>query len=102
MEKYMKEVRSPKKPLAFYYLIVLLGLLLFNIFIVPMISTEQVKSVDYGKFMDMIDAKQIESVQIKDQQIYFTDKDEANKIYTTGVMDDPSLVTRLHNAGAKI
>ena len=97
----MKEVRSPKKPLAFYYLIVLLGLLLFNIFIVPMISTEQVKSVDYGKFMDMIDAKQIESVQIKDQQIYFTDKDEANKIYTTGVMDDPSLVTRLHNAGAK-
>lgn len=96
----MKEVKSPKKPLAFYYLIVLLGLLIFNIVVMPMISADEVKDVDYGKFMDMIDNKDIGSVQIKDQQIYFTDKD-GTQIYTTGVMDDPSLVTRLHNSGAK-
>ena len=70
----MKEVKSPKKPLAFYYLIILAALLLFNVFVMPSIASKQAKEVDYGTFMSMIEKKNIGDVEIKDSEIVFTDK----------------------------
>ena len=95
----MKEVRSPKKPLRYYYLIVLAVILLFNIFVSPLLLQHQVKEVDYGTFMKMIDEKDIGQVQVESSQIIFTDKEEKN-IYKTGVMDDPTLTQRLYDCGA--
>ncbi len=96
----MKEVKSPKKPLAFYYLIILVALLLFNVFVMPSIASKQAKEVDYGTFMSMIEKKNIGDVEIKDSEIVFTDKKET-KIYKTGAMDDPTLTERLYDSGAK-
>ena len=95
----MKEVKSPKKPLIYYYGIVLLILLLFNLIVSPMLARQQVVTVDYGKFMDMIEEKNIGTVEVTDTQILFTDKDNT-AIYTTGTMYDPTLTQRLHEAGA--
>ena len=95
----MKEVKSPKKPLLYYYGIVLLILAVFNIFVAPLLSSQQTKEVDYGTFMSMIDEKNIGTVEIGDSQIVFTDKDNKN-LYETGVMNDPDLAQRLHDAGA--
>ena len=95
----MKEVKSPKKPLLYYYLIVLAVILVFNIFVSPLLLQHQVKEVDYGTFMKMIDDKDIGQVQVESSQIIFTDKEEKN-IYKTGVMDDPTLTQRLYDCGA--
>ena len=95
----MQEVKSPKKPLRYYYLIVLAVILLFNIFVSPLLLQHQVKEVDYGTFMKMIDEKDIGQVQVESSQIIFTDKEEKN-IYKTGVMDDPTLTQRLYDCGA--
>ena len=78
----MKEVKSPKKPLIYYYCIVLLIVFLFNLLVTPLMSSNQVKEVDYGTFMDMIDDKDIGTVQVEDTQILFTNKDEST-VYTT-------------------
>ena len=96
----MKEVKSPKKPLIYYYGIVLLIIFLFNILIMPMLAQGQVVEVDYGTFMDMIEAKKIGTVQVEDNQILFTDKESA-VVYKTGVMEDPTLTERLHDSGAQ-
>ncbi|MCI7571349.1 MAG: cell division protein FtsH, partial [Clostridiales bacterium] len=85
----MKEVKSPKKPLIYYYGIVLLVLLLFNILVAPLLLRQQVIEVDYGAFMHMIDEENIGQVEVSDTQITFTDKEETT-IYKTGLMDDPS------------
>lgn len=95
----MKEVKSPKKPLLYYYGIVLLILFLFNMFVTPMIMENRVKEVDYGTFMSMTEDKNIGEVEIFDSQILFTDKAET-RIYKTGTMDDPNLTERLYEAGA--
>ena len=95
----MKEVKSPKKPLLYYYGIVLLILFLFNMFVTPMIMENRVKEVDYGTFMNMTEDKNIGEVEISDSQILFTDKAET-QIYKTGTMDDPNLTERLYEAGA--
>ena len=95
----MKEVKSPKKPLIYYYGIVLLVLLLFNILVAPLLLRQQVIEVDYGAFMHMIDEENIGQVEVSDTQITFTDKEETT-IYKTGLMDDPSLTERLYAAGA--
>ena len=95
----MKEVKTPKKPLAIYYTIVLLVLLLLNLVLVPWMSERQVKEVDYGTFMSMTEEKNIGRVDIESNQIIFTDKDET-QVYRTGLMNDPSLTERLYDAGA--
>ena len=89
----MKEVKSPKKPLIYYYGVVLLVLLVFNLVITPLLLKQEVTEVDYGTFMSMTESKNIGQVQVEDQQIVFTDKDEKN-VYQTNVMDDPSLTER--------
>ncbi len=96
----MKEVKSPKKPLIYYYCIVMLIILLFNTLVTPLLYQNHVVEVDYGTFMDMIDEKNIGVVQIEDTQILFTDKEE-NTVYKTGPMEDPTLTERLHNSGAE-
>ena len=95
----MKEVKQPKKPLIFYYLIVILALMLFNALIMPWFTQGQIQEVDYGTFMDMTKAKEIGLVEVQDNQILFTDKDETT-VYKTGVMFDPGLVDRLDESGA--
>ena len=92
----MKEVKSPKKPLLYYYGIVLLIIIVFNVLVTPMLTKTMVKEVDYGTFMSKIEDKKIDDVQIEDNQILFTDKDDKNTIYKTGVMEDPTLTERLY------
>ena len=96
----MKEVKSPKKPLIYYYGVVLLVLLVFNLIITPLLLKEEVTEVDYGTFMSMTENKNIGQVQVEDQQIVFTDKAEKN-VYQTNAMDDPNLTERLYESGAK-
>ena len=95
----MKEVKQPKKPLIFYYLVVILALMLFNALVMPWFTQGQIQEVDYGTFMDMTKAKEIGLVEVQDNQILFTDKDETT-VYKTGVMFDPGLVDRLDESGA--
>ena len=95
----MKEVKSPKKPLIYSYVIVLLVLAAFNFFVSPLLLSRQVTEVDYGTFMSMTEKKNIGRVEVEDSQIIFTDKNNDN-IYKTGVMDDPNLTERLYQSGA--
>ena len=95
----MKEVKSPKKPLIYYYVIVLLVLATFNFFVSPLLLSRQVTEVDYGTFMSMTEKKNIGRVEVEDSQIIFTDKNNDN-IYKTGVMGDPNLTERLYQSGA--
>ena len=95
----MKEVKSPRKPLIYYYGIVLLILLLFNLIVSPLLAQRQVKEVDYGTFMRMIEDGDIGEVEVNDAQILFTDKAKTT-VYKTGAMDDPTLTERLYTSGA--
>ena len=95
----MKEVKTPKKPLIYYYGIVLLIILVFNMIVSPMLANAKVKEVDYGTFMKMIEEKNIGKVEVDDSEIYFTDKNN-EQIYKTGAMDDPTLTERLYTSGA--
>ena len=95
----MKEVKTPKKPLFLYYLGVLILLMLFNALLAPMLSSSAVKDVDYGKFMTRIEQKKIDKVEVEDNQILFTLKDD-DTVYRTGLMNDPDLTDRLYEAGA--
>ena len=96
----MKEVKPSKKPLAIYYAIVLIVLLVLNFVLVPWLTERQVQEVDYGTFMSMTEEDNIGKVDIQTNQIVFTDKDNS-KIFRTGVMNDPGLTQRLYEAGAQ-
>ena len=95
----MKEVKKPKRPLIFYYALVLVILLVFNILISPMLFGVKVTDVDYGEFMRLTENRLISEVEIQDNQIIFTDKDD--RYYRTGRMDDPGMIERLYDSGAK-
>ena len=98
---YMQEVKQPnKKPFIFYYLIALVAIMLINSLLVPQIVQRAVKEVDYNTFMQMTYDKQIDEVQVQDNQIVFTAKDDKT-IYKTGLMDDPDRTQRLYDSGAK-
>ena len=94
----MQEVKRPKQPLIFYYVVMILAVLLFNCIVAPYIAGKAISDVDYGTFMTMTENGEIGKVQLQRNQIIFTSKDES-KIYRTGVMDDPGLVDRLHASG---
>ncbi len=95
----MNEVKNPKKPLIYYACIVAAVLLAFNLIVAPAIMRNQVEEVDYGKFMSLTENKQIDQVEVEDEQIIFTVKTD-NKVYKTGRMDDPNLSERLYESGA--
>ena len=96
----MKEVKQPKKPLAYFYVIVLIAVFLINALLLPRIAHQRIQDVDYGTFMTMSEEQKIGKVEVHDNQILFTDKD-GKTIYRTGVMNDPGLVERLHASGAE-
>ena len=97
----MNEVKNPRKPLIYFYIMILVIMFAFNALVAPMLSEQQqIKEVDYGTFMTMTEKGEIGSVQIDENQILFTSKD-GSKVYKTGVMNDPDLVKRLHESGAK-
>lgn len=95
----MNEVKKPRKPLLFYYSIVLLVILFINLFLTPSLQQMRIKEVDYGTFITMTESKEIGKVEVQDNRILFTDKDGKN-VYKTGKMDDPDLVSRLAASGA--
>ena len=98
----MKEVKSPKRPLIFYYIIVLGIILLFNMLIMPLLSQSQVKDVDYGTFVKMAENQELSQVEVDETQneILFTDKDET-MVYRAGMISDPDLAQLLKDSGAK-
>jgi len=96
----MNEVKTPKKPLLFYYAIVIGVLLLFNILVTPRMFSPHIQEVDYGTFVRMTEEKDIGMVQIESNQIVFTDK-SGEEFYKTGVLEDGELVNRLQEAGAQ-
>ena len=95
----MNEIKQPKKPLLYYYGIVLLVMMMFNFLMAPYLAQRQIKEVDYGTFMTMTENKEIGQVEIESNQILFTSKDNKT-IYKTGVMDDPGRTQRLYDSGA--
>ena len=95
----MKEVKQPKKPLIFYYLIVLIVMMLLNSLLFPRLLKQKVETVDYGTFLNMVSEKQVDTVQIEGDYIYFTDKQEKPAFYQTTTFDDPDLVDRLQASG---
>jgi cell division protease FtsH len=95
----MQEVKRPKKPLIYFYVAMILAILVFNCLVAPYLARKAIKDVDYGTFMTMTENGEIGKVQIQQNQIVFTDKEES-AIYRTGVIEDPGLVERLHASGA--
>lgn len=98
----MKKVEKPKKPLIFYYLIVLVILILLNTFLFPnLMNHHKVKDVDYGTFLTMVDKKEVSKVELNGDTIYFTDKAAEPNYYETTTFEDPDLVNRLEEAGCE-
>lgn len=98
----MHEVKKPKKPMIFYYLIVIGVLLLLNTFLFPRLLQQEVTEVDYGTFLGMLDDKEIKVAQVEQDYIYFTsDKPEEGSLYRTATFNDPSLVDRLYDSGCE-
>lgn len=98
----MHEVKKPRKPLIFYYVIVMVVLMLFNLLVTPYINQPEIQDVDYGTFMSMTENQQIGQVQVQQQENYilFTDK-EGTTFYRTGMMPDDNLTQRLYDSGAE-
>ena len=96
----MNEIKKPQKPMLYYYGLVILIIMLFNLFAIPAISDRRITAVDYGTFMTMTEEKRIDKVEIQNNKILFTVKGEDDTVYKTGVMNDPGLAERLHDAGA--
>ena len=98
----MKEVKQPKKPLIFYYLIVLIIIMVLNFIFVPWFTERSIEEVDYGTFISMTEDKKIDEVDIEAQSniIYFTGKDD-KKVYKTAMVSDENLTERLYKSGAK-
>ena len=99
----MKKVEKPKKPLLFYYLVAMIVLILLNTFLFPLlIGKTQINEVDYGTFLNMVEAKQVSKVELNGDTIYFVDDNtESPKYYETTTFDDPDLVNRLEQAGCE-
>lgn len=97
----MKEVKNNKKPFIFYYTIVIVIMILLNMFVFPKVLSPTVKEVGYDTFLTMLDKKEIQQVQVEDNQIIFSDNADPVNYYKTGVFNDPDLVNRLQDAGVE-
>ena len=95
----MEEIKTPKKPILYYALIVLTIMLILNFFLLPKLTQPSYEEVSYGKFLEMVESGEISEVQIDGDVIYFKDGGDPAKYYRTGLMDDPELVNRLESAG---
>ena len=95
----MNEVKKPRQPMIFYYVLAIVAIILFNSLIAPLLFSPKVTQVDYGEFMRMTEEKQVSEVMIEDNQILFAD--QSGSLYKTGIMDDAELTQRLYASGAK-
>lgn len=95
----MNEVKMPKRPILAYYILIFLAIFLFNSIFMPMLRENAVKEVDYSSFMTMTENKEIDKVQVEQDKILFTKKDD-KQAYKTAIMNDPALIERLHKSGA--
>ena len=95
----MNEVKKPRQPMIFYYVLAIVAIILFNSLVAPLLFSPRVTEVDYGEFMRMTEERQIAEVMIEDNQILFAD--QSGSLYKTGLMNDPELTTRLYESGAK-
>ena len=95
----MNEVKMPKRPILAYYILIFLAIFLFNSIFVPMLRENAVKEVDYSSFMTMTENQEINKVQVEQDKILFTKKDD-KQAYKTALMNDPALIDRLHKSGA--
>lgn len=95
----MNEVKNPRKPLIYYYGVVMLVLMLFNFLAMPWLAQRQIREVDYGTFMQMTENQEIGRVEVQENQILFTNKEDT-QVYKTGLMNDPDLIYRLKDSGA--
>ena len=95
----MNEVKMPKRPILAYYILIFLAIFLFNSIFVPMLRENAVKEVDYSSFMTMTENQEIDKVQVEQDKILFTKKDD-KQAYKTAIMNDPELIERLHKSGA--
>lgn len=95
----MNEVKMPKRPILAYYILIFLAIFLFNLIFVPMLRENAVKEVDYSSFMTMTENQEIDKVQVEQDKILFTKKDD-KQAYKTALMNDPALIERLHKSGA--
>jgi cell division protease FtsH len=99
-EKKMKEVKNPKQPVYYFYIVMIACIIIFNVLVMPWMAQRQIREIDYGTFITMTENQEIGEVQIQSNQILFTAKD-GKQIYKTGIMNDPDLVSRLTASGAK-
>lgn len=95
----VNEVKMPKRPILTYYIIILACIFLFNGLLMPMFRESEVKEVDYSAFMTMTEENSISKVEIEENQILFKKKGDDQTTYKTARMDDPALITRLHDQG---
>ena len=97
----MQKVQKPKKPLIFYYLIVMIVLVLLNTFLFPRIMQQEITQVSYSTFLSMLEEHQVAAVQVEEDAIYFTDNTENHALYSTSAFNDPDLVNRLLDSGCQ-
>jgi cell division protease FtsH len=95
----MKEVKSPRKPLIYYYVIIMLAIMLINAFVMPRLMQRQIIEVPYSEFLKKLESGQISEVSRDSYQIVFTDRSQPPIIYKTGLMEDPGLVDKMQAAG---
>ena len=96
----MDEIKKPKKPMIYYYAIVMLIVMLLNLFAVPALNAQQVKEVDYATFMKATENHEVAEVQVQENKILYKLKSDEEQVYKTGLMDDPGLTERLYESGA--
>jgi cell division protease FtsH len=97
----MKKPNKPKRPILFYYLIALIIIIVINSIVLPSVLGPEVKELDYGSFLDKLEKGEIEEVEITDTEIFIKVKTDQDSIYTTGLINDPELVSRLYDSGVK-
>lgn len=100
MKETTQPPKDPKKKLWIGYAVILSIVILSNIFLFPALMQASVKSVNYSTFLQMLEDKELSTVQIEDQQIYFVDKNE-NSYKTNAIAQDNNLVARLEDAGVE-
>jgi len=96
----VNEVKPPRNRLIYFYIILMVFLILINLFAIPSYNRHQIKEVDYSEFITATEDKQIDKVQIQENKIIFSKKND-DTFYETGKVEDPQLIDRLHNAGVQ-
>ena len=97
----MQKVQKPKKPLIFYYLIVMIVLILLNTLLFPRLMGQEITQVSYSTFLSMLDEHKVAAVQVEEDAIYFTDNSDTPVLYSTSAFNDPDLVNRLLDSGCQ-